>query len=105
MSSMTELFHYKISMVCKIVTFEFSIFSAFKCFSLFWHFCTFFPLPHIRKVDLEKAVTSIATFGDGKEFFVGTEAAQMYRFSYENFKVELISTSHNDAVKDVAILL
>ncbi|XP_006810142.1 cilia- and flagella-associated protein 52 isoform X1 [Neolamprologus brichardi] len=58
----------------------------------------------LKKVDLEKAVTSIATLGDGNEFFVGTEAAQMYRFSYENFKVELISTSHNDAVKDVAIL-
>uniref|UniRef100_A0AAX7W009 Cilia- and flagella-associated protein 52 n=1 Tax=Astatotilapia calliptera TaxID=8154 RepID=A0AAX7W009_ASTCA len=58
----------------------------------------------LKKVDLEKAVTSIATLGDGNEFFVGTEAAQMYRFSYENFKVELISTSHNEAVKDVAIL-
>ncbi|KAA8594982.1 hypothetical protein FQN60_012117 [Etheostoma spectabile] len=57
----------------------------------------------LQKVQLEKAVTSIAIRGEGQQFFVGTEAAQMYRFSYENFKSELISTSHNSAVKDVAI--
>uniref|UniRef100_A0A8D0AV03 Cilia- and flagella-associated protein 52 n=1 Tax=Sander lucioperca TaxID=283035 RepID=A0A8D0AV03_SANLU len=57
----------------------------------------------LKKVQLEKGVTSIAIRGEGQQFFVGTEAAQMYRLSYENFKSELISTSHNSAVKDVAI--
>uniref|UniRef100_A0A3Q1HKP4 Cilia- and flagella-associated protein 52 n=1 Tax=Anabas testudineus TaxID=64144 RepID=A0A3Q1HKP4_ANATE len=55
------------------------------------------------KFKLEKGVTSIALRGEGQQFFVGTEAAQMYRFSYQDFKPELISTSHNSAVKDVAI--
>lgn len=65
----------------------------------------FFLLSHIRKVQLEKGVTSIAIRGEGQQFFVGTEAAQMYRFSYEDFKAELISTSHNSAVNDVAMFL
>uniref|UniRef100_A0A8C6WKE7 Cilia- and flagella-associated protein 52 n=1 Tax=Neogobius melanostomus TaxID=47308 RepID=A0A8C6WKE7_9GOBI len=52
---------------------------------------------------LEKGVTSIALRGEGQQFFVGTESAQIYRFSYEDFKEELISTGHNCAVKDVAI--
>uniref|UniRef100_A0A7N6AUJ5 Cilia- and flagella-associated protein 52 n=1 Tax=Anabas testudineus TaxID=64144 RepID=A0A7N6AUJ5_ANATE len=57
----------------------------------------------LKEVKLEKGVTSIALRGEGQQFFVGTEAAQMYRFSYQDFKPELISTSHNSAVKDVAI--
>ncbi|KAE8299975.1 Cilia- and flagella-associated protein 52 [Larimichthys crocea] len=50
-----------------------------------------------------KGVTSIAIRGQGQQVFVGTEAAEMYRFSYDDFKPELISTSHSSAVKDVAI--
>uniref|UniRef100_A0A4W6FRJ2 Cilia- and flagella-associated protein 52 n=1 Tax=Lates calcarifer TaxID=8187 RepID=A0A4W6FRJ2_LATCA len=65
--------------------------------------CSFFLLSYIREVQLEKGVTSIAIRGEGQQFFVGTEAAQMYRFNYVDFKAELISTSHNSAVKDVAI--
>ncbi|GLD64997.1 cilia- and flagella-associated protein 52 [Lates japonicus] len=57
----------------------------------------------LKEVQLEKGVTSIAIRGEGQQFFVGTEAAQMYRFNYVDFKAELISTSHNSAVKDVAI--
>ncbi|XP_023284598.1 cilia- and flagella-associated protein 52-like, partial [Seriola lalandi dorsalis] len=57
----------------------------------------------LKEVQLEKGVTSIAIRGEGQQFFVGTEAAQMYRFSHVDFKAELISTSHNSAVKDVAI--
>ncbi|KAM9315277.1 cilia- and flagella-associated protein 52 [Pholidichthys leucotaenia] len=59
----------------------------------------------LKEVQLEKGVTSIAKTGEGQQFFVGTEAAQMYRFSYENFKAELISTSHSNGIKDVAIPL
>ncbi|KAM9363502.1 cilia- and flagella-associated protein 52 [Symphorus nematophorus] len=57
----------------------------------------------LKEVQLEKGVTSIVLRGEGQQFFVGTEAAQMYCFSYGDFKAELISTSHNSAVKDVAI--
>ncbi|XP_074486601.1 cilia- and flagella-associated protein 52 [Sebastes fasciatus] len=57
----------------------------------------------LKSVQLEKGVTSIAIRGEGQQFYVGTEAAQMYRFSYDNFQAELISTSHSSAVKDVAI--
>ncbi|XP_070842614.1 cilia- and flagella-associated protein 52 [Chaetodon trifascialis] len=57
----------------------------------------------LKQVQLEKGVTSIALRGEGQQFFVGTEAAQMYRFSYEDFRAELLSTSHNSAVKDIAL--
>ncbi|CAJ1065978.1 cilia- and flagella-associated protein 52 [Xyrichtys novacula] len=56
-----------------------------------------------KTVELEKGVTSIALRGEGQQFFVGTEASQMYRFSYDDFNPELISTSHSSAVNDVAI--
>lgn len=59
----------------------------------------------MREVQLEKGVTSVALRGEGQQFFVGTEAAQMYHFSYDDFKPELISSSHSGAVKDVAICL
>ncbi|XP_037830552.1 cilia- and flagella-associated protein 52 isoform X2 [Kryptolebias marmoratus] len=57
----------------------------------------------LQKFQLEKGVTSIAGREEGQQFFVGTEAAQMYRFGLADFKAELISTSHSSAVKDVAI--
>ncbi|XP_041723287.2 cilia- and flagella-associated protein 52 [Coregonus clupeaformis] len=56
----------------------------------------------IKKVQLEGGVTSIAVRGEGHQFFAGTEASQIYRFGYTDFKEELIATSHNSAVKDVA---
>eukprot|EP00066_Takifugu_rubripes_P006911 XP_003972038.2 PREDICTED: cilia- and flagella-associated protein 52 [Takifugu rubripes] len=57
----------------------------------------------LKEAQLEKAVTSIALSGEGQQFFVGTEAAQMYGFRSEDFRAELISSSHRSAVKDVAI--
>lgn len=61
------------------------------------------PSSLIRQVQLEKGVTSIALGGQGQQFYVGTEAAQMYRLTYQNFKAELISSSHNSGINDVAI--
>lgn len=63
------------------------------------------PFFSLREAQLEKAVTSIALSGGGQQFFVGTEAAQMYGFSCKDFTPELISSSHRSAVKDVAICL
>ncbi|XP_028265372.1 cilia- and flagella-associated protein 52 [Parambassis ranga] len=57
----------------------------------------------LKKVQLENGVTSIATRGEGQQVFVGTEDAEMYCFSYDNFEAQLISTSHINAVNDVAI--
>ncbi|XP_068448325.1 cilia- and flagella-associated protein 52 [Clinocottus analis] len=57
----------------------------------------------LKKAQLDRGVTSIAIRGEGQQFYVGTDAAQMYRFSYDDFQAELISTSHSSAVKDVAI--
>nr|XP_029539934.1 cilia- and flagella-associated protein 52-like [Oncorhynchus nerka] len=56
----------------------------------------------IKKVQLEGGVTSIAVRGEGHQFFAGTEEAQIYRLGYTDFKEELIATSHNSAVNDVA---
>lgn len=58
-----------------------------------------------RSVQLEGGVTSVALRGDGHQFFVGTEAAQIYSLSYADFKPELIATNHNSSVKDVAFPL
>lgn len=58
-----------------------------------------------RQVQLDKAVTSIALRGEGQQFFVGTEAAQIYHYGYDDFKAELISSSHSRAVNDVAMCL
>ncbi|KAK9540014.1 hypothetical protein VZT92_002490 [Zoarces viviparus] len=58
----------------------------------------------LKKVQLAKGVTSIAMRGEGQQFFVGTEAGQKYRCGYDDLKEELISTSHNSAVKDVVIV-
>ncbi|XP_061088877.1 cilia- and flagella-associated protein 52 [Conger conger] len=56
----------------------------------------------IKQVQLEGGVTSIALRGEGHQLFAGTESAQIYRFSYADFKEELITTSHDSAVNDVA---
>lgn len=58
-----------------------------------------------REVQLDKAVTSITLRGEAQQFFVGTEAAQMYSFGYDDFKAELVSSSHSRAVNDVAMCL
>ncbi|KAM4603483.1 cilia- and flagella-associated protein 52 [Polymixia lowei] len=57
----------------------------------------------LKHVQLEGGVSSIALRAEGQQFYVGTEDAQMYRFSYGDLEAELISTGHNSAVKDVAI--
>ncbi|XP_076027283.1 cilia- and flagella-associated protein 52-like [Genypterus blacodes] len=57
----------------------------------------------LKEVQLEKGVTSIAVSGEEPHFYVGTEASQIYRVGFSDFKAELISTSHSSAVKDVAI--
>ncbi|KAG7486120.1 cilia-and flagella-associated protein 52 [Solea senegalensis] len=57
----------------------------------------------LKKVQLEKGVTSIALRGESQQIFVGTEAAQMYRLTIGDFKAQLISTGHSTAVSDIAI--
>ncbi|TNN55253.1 Cilia- and flagella-associated protein 52 [Liparis tanakae] len=59
----------------------------------------------LKRAQLKKGVTSIAIRGEDQQFYVGTEGAQMYRFTYDDFRETLISTSHSSAVNDVAICL
>ncbi|XP_042311140.1 cilia- and flagella-associated protein 52 isoform X1 [Sceloporus undulatus] len=54
-----------------------------------------------KKVQLQGAITSITPRGQGHQFFVGTEEAHIYRFSYSDFKDELIVTCHNEAIHDI----
>ncbi|KAM4745426.1 cilia- and flagella-associated protein 52-like [Anableps anableps] len=56
-----------------------------------------------KQVQLDNGVTSIAVSEEGEQFFVGTEAAQMYCLNFEDFRAELISTGHRSAIKDIAI--
>ncbi|KAL2101062.1 hypothetical protein ACEWY4_002823 [Coilia grayii] len=56
----------------------------------------------LKHVQLEGGVTSVTLRGEGQQFFVGTEASQIYRLNYVDFKEELIFTSHSKAVWDVA---
>ncbi|XP_062387120.1 cilia- and flagella-associated protein 52-like [Sardina pilchardus] len=56
----------------------------------------------LKRVQLEGGVTSVTLRGEGQQFFVGTEASQIYRFNYVDFKEELIVTSHSSAVWDAA---
>lgn len=54
-----------------------------------------------RKVQLQGAVTSITPRGQGHQFFVGTNEAQIYRFSFSDFKDELIATCHSEAINAI----
>ncbi|KAF4080329.1 hypothetical protein AMELA_G00169070 [Ameiurus melas] len=56
----------------------------------------------IKSVMLEGGVSSVALRGEGQQVYVGTEASQIYRFSYTDFTPELIATSHSSAVWDAA---
>lgn len=53
-------------------------------------------------MQLEGGVTSVTLRGEGQQFYVGTEASQIYRLNYVDFKEEVIVTSHSSAVWDVA---
>ncbi|KAM4663854.1 cilia- and flagella-associated protein 52 [Discoglossus pictus] len=55
-----------------------------------------------KSVQLQGSVTSISLRGQGHQFFVGTDQAQIYRFNYPEFKEELITSCHNEAVSDIA---
>uniref|UniRef100_A0A8C5DJV9 Cilia- and flagella-associated protein 52 n=1 Tax=Gouania willdenowi TaxID=441366 RepID=A0A8C5DJV9_GOUWI len=56
-----------------------------------------------KKAQVEQGVTSITVNGDEQHLFVGTQDAKMYRLNLETFQPELVSSSHNNAINDVAI--
>ncbi|GCB71109.1 cilia- and flagella-associated protein 52 isoform X1 [Scyliorhinus torazame] len=56
----------------------------------------------LKKVQVEGGISSISLRGQGHQFFVGTFTSQIYRFNFTEFKEELITTCHSDAVLDVA---
>ncbi|XP_065591191.1 cilia- and flagella-associated protein 52 [Cyrtonyx montezumae] len=55
----------------------------------------------MKNFQVQGGVTSLARRGQGHQFFVGTNACQMYRVNYTAFKEELISTCHREAVHDI----
>ncbi|XP_066442698.1 cilia- and flagella-associated protein 52 [Eleutherodactylus coqui] len=55
----------------------------------------------VKSVTLQGAVNSITLRGQGHQFFVGTEQAQMYRFNYPEFKEEILTTCHSEAINDI----
>ncbi|KAG9343876.1 hypothetical protein JZ751_013262 [Albula glossodonta] len=57
------------------------------------------------RVQLEGGVTSIALPNKGHELYVGTDASNIYSIRDEDFKETLFSTSHKDAVNDIAFPL
>ncbi|XP_072414529.1 cilia- and flagella-associated protein 52 [Chiloscyllium punctatum] len=61
--------------------------------------------PHfkaLKKVQVDGGITSISLRGQGHQFFVGTITSQIYRFNFTEFKEELITTCHSNAVLDIA---
>ncbi|XP_043924725.1 cilia- and flagella-associated protein 52 [Protopterus annectens] len=59
----------------------------------------------IKRVKLDGAITSISLRGQGHQFFIGTGLSQIYRFNYTEFKEELITTCHSEAVNDITFPL
>ncbi|XP_077381780.1 cilia- and flagella-associated protein 52 [Festucalex cinctus] len=57
----------------------------------------------IKQVQMNNGVTSIALKDDGRHFFAGTDASEIYCLDLQDFKAELVSTNHHGAVKDVSI--
>ncbi|XP_069606735.1 cilia- and flagella-associated protein 52 [Ranitomeya imitator] len=55
----------------------------------------------VKRVNLQGAVNSITLRGQGHQFFVGTGQAQIYRFNYPEFREEIISTCHSEAINDI----
>ncbi|XP_072208330.1 cilia- and flagella-associated protein 52 [Excalfactoria chinensis] len=55
----------------------------------------------MKSIQVQGGVTSITRRGQGHQFFVGTNACQIYRVNYTAFKEELITTCHSDAVHDI----
>ncbi|XP_048410762.1 cilia- and flagella-associated protein 52 isoform X1 [Stegostoma tigrinum] len=61
--------------------------------------------PHfkaLKKVQVDGGITSISLRGQGHQFFLGTITSQIYRFNFTEFKEDLITTCHCDAVLDIA---
>jgi hypothetical protein len=47
-------------------------------------------------------ITSIALRGKGHQFFIGTDKSHTYRFSFDEFKCDLIGTCHYNSVNDIS---
>ncbi|XP_063039846.1 cilia- and flagella-associated protein 52-like [Engraulis encrasicolus] len=66
------------------------------------HLCCGSSYKTLTHVQLEGGVTSVTLRGEGQMFLVGTDASQIYRLNYIDFKADLIYSSHSNAVMDVA---
>ncbi|NXL84808.1 CFA52 protein, partial [Alectura lathami] len=55
----------------------------------------------LKTIQLQGSITSLTCRGQGHQFFVGTDACQVYRVNYAAFTEELMFTCHHEAVHDV----
>ncbi|NXT26149.1 CFA52 protein, partial [Syrrhaptes paradoxus] len=55
----------------------------------------------MKKIQVQGAVTSLTSRGQGHQFFIGTNNCQIYRVNYTAFKEELIAACHHEAVHDI----
>ncbi|XP_075256467.1 cilia- and flagella-associated protein 52-like [Convolutriloba macropyga] len=55
----------------------------------------------VKSVKVEGGVTSIALRSKGHQFFVGTNACNVYKFVYPELTFDTIVTSHTDEVRDI----
>ncbi|XP_053939279.1 cilia- and flagella-associated protein 52 isoform X3 [Cuculus canorus] len=59
----------------------------------------------MKKISIQGAVTSLTCGHQDRQFFVGTNECQIYRINVDEFKEELITTCHNEAVQDIVFPL
>ncbi|XP_069728433.1 cilia- and flagella-associated protein 52 isoform X2 [Phaenicophaeus curvirostris] len=59
----------------------------------------------MKKISVQGAVTSLTCGHQGRQFFVGTNECQIYHVNVVEFKEELITTCHNEAVQDIVFPL
>ncbi|NXI59024.1 CFA52 protein, partial [Chloroceryle aenea] len=59
----------------------------------------------MKKIQVQGAVTSLTSRGQGHQFFVGTNECQIYQINYTTFKEELLAACHNEAVHDIVFPL
>uniref|UniRef100_A0A8C4VB53 Cilia- and flagella-associated protein 52 n=1 Tax=Falco tinnunculus TaxID=100819 RepID=A0A8C4VB53_FALTI len=55
----------------------------------------------MKKIQVQGAVTSLTCTDQDHQFFVGTNACQIYQINYTAFKEELIAACHSEAVHDI----
>ncbi|NXH13419.1 CFA52 protein, partial [Bucco capensis] len=54
-----------------------------------------------KKIEVQGAVTSLTSRGQGSEFLAGTSECRIYQIHYPEFQEELLAACHKEAVNDI----